>query len=85
MTIILELPPEQEAQLQKNAELSGLTVQDYLLRLAWQEAATEPLRSQEERDEWSRMFAAASRSFGPTPHTPPLEELDREHMYEDRD
>lgn len=51
MTVTLELSPDEEASLTAQAQTCGLTVQQWLLRLAKQSAPLQPLGKEADPDD----------------------------------
>ena len=88
MTVRIELPPEKEAVLKAQAQARGLTIDQWLLRLAEQQIQPEPTSiahlQKTDPKEWARQFRAWAESHDP--NTPVLsdEAMSRESIYPDR-
>lgn len=87
MTVTLNLSPEQEAALNAQAKALGLSVEEWLLRLA----GVAPVRFESiahlqrtDPEEWIRQFREWVQSHDP--NTPVLsdEAMSRESIYPDR-
>ena len=83
MALIIELPPEKEAALKAQAQARGLTVEQWLLRLAEQSGPPPVALKQNSVDTWEQEFEEWVNSF---PDTPPLsdEAISRPSLYPDR-
>ena len=83
MSIMLELPPEEEQNLRQQAELAGRDVNDYLREIL-REKATSAF-SKPSREDWEKMLD----EFGNTapPNAPLLSDfaVSRESIYGDHD
>ena len=82
MAITLELPPEEEQNLRRQAEMAGQNITDYLLNGAGLRGAA-PLALSDE--EWERLAEEAMDLIDP--HLPPLSDyaVSREDIYGDHD
>jgi hypothetical protein len=88
MTVILDLSPEKEAVLKAQAQAYGLTVEQWLLQLAEQQAQPDPASiahlQKTNPKEWARQFHLWAESHDP--NTPVLsdEAMSRDSIYPDR-
>ena len=85
MTVILNLPPDKEAAFQAQAQARGLSLEQWMLEVAEQNAqpvSTAHLQKTNPR-EWARQFRAWADSHDP--NTPVLrdEAMSRESIYPD--
>ena len=87
MTLTIHLPPEKEAVFKAEAQLRGLSVEQWLLEVA--EQHVQPARSiaylqKTDPQEWARQFDEWVNSHDPD--TPVLsdEAMSRESIYPDR-
>lgn len=82
MAITLELPPEEEQRLRRQAEMAGQDVTDYLLNGAGFRTAAPPMLSEEE---WERLAEEAMDLIDP--HLPPLSDyaVSRAGIYGEHD
>ncbi len=84
MTVTLELSPEREAVLKAEAQLRGLTLEQWLLEVAEQQITPASVAHLQRTNpqEWARYFDADSHD----PNLPVLsdEAMSRESMYPDR-
>jgi len=86
MTLTIELPPDKEAAFQAEAQLRGLSVEQWLLQIAEQHVRpVESIAHLQRTDpkEWARRFRAWADSHDP--NTPVLsdEAMSRESIYPD--
>jgi hypothetical protein len=89
MTLMLDLPPELEERLLREAERQGRSASEYTLRLIEQQL---PPRHEEKKslwetltpDEWKREFHAWIASHEPTKPPLPQEALERASFYGER-
>ena len=85
MSIELELPPELESRLRREAELAGQDVDSYIRHLLGEQlpanGSVAPTESQLSDEQWRDQLLAWAESFPPVSH-----EVDdsRESIYEDR-
>ncbi len=81
MAITLELPPEEEQNLRRRAEIAGHDVTTYLLRHLGLRTVPPPLSD----EEWERLADEAADLVDPS--IPPLSDyaVSREGIYEDHD
>ncbi len=86
MTLTLELSPEREAALKAQAQVRGMTVEEWLLELTKQPrpAVARSLQEELTPEEWVRQFDAWVDGHDRT--TPPLSDdaISRENIYADR-
>lgn len=82
MAIMLELPPEEEQSLRRQAEMAGQNITEYLLNGAGFRAAAPPSLLDEE---WERLAEEAMDMVDP--QIPPLSSyaVSREGIYGDHD
>ena len=82
---LVELSPENEAALKKQAEAQGLTIEQWLARIAEMHVAphSEAHLQTTDPEEWARRFHAWAESHDRT--KPPLsdEAIGRESIYRD--
>jgi predicted transcriptional regulator len=89
MTLTIDLPPELEERLQREAEKRGLTVSEYTRHLIEQ---LLPARQEERKslwetltpDEWERAFDEYLASHVPTKPPLPPEAFERASFYGER-
>jgi hypothetical protein len=89
MTLMLDLPPELEDRLVREAQKRGISASEYTLRLIEQQL---PPRHEEKKslwealtpDEWKREFCAWIVSRDPTKPPLPPEALERASFYGER-
>jgi hypothetical protein len=89
MTLTIDLPPELEDRLLREAERQGISASEYTLRLIEQQL---PPRQEERKslwevltpDEWKREFRAWIASHDPTKPPLPPETLERANFYGER-
>lgn len=85
MTLTLDLPPEQEIELQKQAAEQGLASERYaldlLLEQLQQRAAARPFYETATPEEWVKAWHEWTHSHDP--HGPVLLDDSREVIYED--
>lgn len=88
MTVTIELSPEKEAALRAHAQAYGLTIDQWLLRLAEQQIppGTESIAHLQETDpeEWGRQFRAWADGHDPKIPVLSDEAMSRESIYPDR-
>jgi hypothetical protein len=86
MTVTLELSPEREAALKEQAQMRGLTLEQWLLELADQQAAPASVAHLQRTDprEWARYFDAWVDSHDPNMPVLSDEAMSRESIYPDR-
>lgn len=86
MTVTLELSPEIEAALKSQAQARGLSIEQWLLQLAQQNAPSVSIAHLQKTNpkEWARQFRAWAESHDP--NTPVLsdEAMSRDSIYPDR-
>jgi hypothetical protein len=89
MTLTIDLPPDLEDRLLREAARQGLSASEYTLRLIEQQL---PPRQEEKKslwetltpDEWERAFDAYLASHDPTKPPLPPEAFDRASFYGER-
>ena len=86
MNVTIEIPEDRAARFQKHAQSRGLTVDQWMLELAEQNAPTASIAHLQNTDpqEWARQFHEWAESHDRT--TPLLsdEAISRESIYPDR-
>lgn len=86
MTLTLELSPEREAALKAQAQMRGLTLEQWLVELADQYAAPASVAHLQRTNpqEWARYFDAWVDSHDPNMPVLSDEAMSRESIYPDR-
>jgi hypothetical protein len=88
MTLTIDLPPDLEERLRREAEKHGLTASEYTRHLIEQQlppqAARKSLWETLTPDEWKREFRAWVDSHDATRPPLPPEALERANFYGDR-
>jgi hypothetical protein len=86
MTLTIQIPPEQEAVFQAQAQLRGLSVEQWILEIANEQtgAASIAHLQQTDPEEWARQLK--EWADGHDPNLPVLsdEAINRESIYPDR-
>jgi hypothetical protein len=86
MNLTIELTEEQAAALRAQAEAQGLTVEQWLRRIADQHAQPASIAHLQRTDpkEWARQFRAWADSHDPSAPVLSEEAMSRDSIYPDR-
>jgi hypothetical protein len=86
MTVTIDLTPEQEAAIKKQAELQGITLEAWVKALVEQEAPPDSIAHlmQTDPEAWFRQFRELVYRHPGSGRPLAADAFDRESIYEDR-